>query len=65
MAALGGEKSTSVGLGKLLERMEREEFDLIAVGWALISNPDWANKIRSGDGAELQGFDALALAELV
>src|SRR5678815_688598 len=36
------------GLDALLERLERGEFDLVAVGRALIANPDWAQKVRSG-----------------
>ncbi|AXB80019.1 NADH:flavin oxidoreductase [Novosphingobium sp. P6W] len=65
MAAFGGESSTSTGLDGLIERMERDEFDLIAVGRALISDPQWSAKVRAGDGADLKGFDASALAELV
>jgi 2,4-dienoyl-CoA reductase-like NADH-dependent reductase (Old Yellow Enzyme family) len=65
MAAFSGEGSTADGLDALLERMERDEFDLIAVGRALISDPAWVEKIRSGDLAGLKGFDAAALAELV
>ena len=65
IAAFGGEQSTSVGLGQLLERMERDEFDLIAVGRALISDPQWVAKVRAGDWTELKGFDASALATLV
>lgn len=65
MGAFSGEGSTSVGLDKLVERMERDEFDLIAVGRALISDPAWVEKVRSGDRAGLKGFDAAALAELV
>jgi 2,4-dienoyl-CoA reductase-like NADH-dependent reductase (Old Yellow Enzyme family) len=65
MAAFGGEGSTTVGLDRLVERMERDEFDLVAVGRALISDPAWVEKVRSGDSAGLKGFDAAALAELV
>ncbi len=65
MAAFGGEQSTSVGIERLIERMERNEFDLIAVGRALISNPYWVEKVRANDVAELRGFQAAALAELV
>jgi len=32
---------------KLLERMEKDEFDLVAVGRAMIANPDWANKMKA------------------
>ncbi|ALN75001.1 NADH:flavin oxidoreductase [Aureimonas sp. AU20] len=65
MAAFGGENSVSVGLGGLIERMERDEFDLIAVGRALITEPQWVAKVRAGESAGLRGFDAKALAELV
>jgi 2,4-dienoyl-CoA reductase-like NADH-dependent reductase (Old Yellow Enzyme family) len=35
-------------MGDLIEKLEREEFDLIAVGRALLADPDWVNKIRDG-----------------
>jgi 2,4-dienoyl-CoA reductase-like NADH-dependent reductase (Old Yellow Enzyme family) len=65
MAAFGGEASTSVGVERLVERMERDEFDLIAVGRALISDADWAAKVRANEAQGLKGFQAAALAELV
>jgi 2,4-dienoyl-CoA reductase-like NADH-dependent reductase (Old Yellow Enzyme family) len=65
MAAFGGESSTSAGLDTLLERMARDEFDLIAVGRALISDAQWVAKVRAGEADRLKGFDASALAELV
>ena len=40
--------SRSASLAPLIERLEREEFDLVAVGRALIPNPDWANLVRRG-----------------
>ena len=65
LAAFGGEASTTVGLERLVERMERDEFDLIAVGRALISDPEWATKVKAGDRENLKGFDAAELGELV
>ena len=49
----------------LLEQLQRQEFDMIAVGRAMIANPDWADKIRNNRFDELQGYkktmlDALA-----
>jgi 2,4-dienoyl-CoA reductase-like NADH-dependent reductase (Old Yellow Enzyme family) len=44
-------------LNRLLEMLERGDFDLVAVGRALLVNPDWADKIRKGE------FDALAAYE--
>ena len=65
IAAFGGERSTPSGLDQLVARMERDEFDLIAVGRALISNPNWPAQVRANDTAGLRGFEAAALAELV
>ena len=45
--------------------MERGDFDLIAVGRALIVNPDWANKVRAGRLNELTPYDPKSLATLV
>ncbi|WP_174948446.1 NADH:flavin oxidoreductase [Burkholderia contaminans] len=64
MSSFSGEKSTSVGLDALIKRMDRGEFDLVAVGRALISDPHWVEKIRSGEG-ELRGYEVTALGELV
>jgi 2,4-dienoyl-CoA reductase-like NADH-dependent reductase (Old Yellow Enzyme family) len=63
--AFAGKGAPSASLDRLIERMERDEFDLIAVGRALISDPNWAAKVKSGDLAALTGFDASDLAELV
>jgi len=57
--------SATADLDALIRRMEREEFDLIAVGRALISNPDWANKVRDNAAAQLQPFKATDLAQFV
>ncbi|MBB3348732.1 NADH:flavin oxidoreductase [Sphingomonas sp. BK069] len=65
IAAFGGEASRPEGLERLIERMERDEFDLIAVGRALISDPQWVAKVRAGDSDGLKDFDASALRELV
>ena len=40
------------------------EFDLIAVGRALLGDPQWVTKIRSGDQSELKDFNPATLAEL-
>jgi 2,4-dienoyl-CoA reductase-like NADH-dependent reductase (Old Yellow Enzyme family) len=45
--------------------MERDEFDLIAVGRALITDPYWVEKVRGNDWESLKGFDVAALAELI
>jgi 2,4-dienoyl-CoA reductase-like NADH-dependent reductase (Old Yellow Enzyme family) len=49
----------------LIERLEREEFDLVAVGRALLVDPAWANKIRDGRIDELAPFSAEAMKTLI
>jgi 2,4-dienoyl-CoA reductase-like NADH-dependent reductase (Old Yellow Enzyme family) len=62
---LDGRPGPISSLGSLLERMERDEFDLIAVGRALIANPDWAQKIRANQLSLLRPFSKSMLAQLV
>lgn len=64
IAAYGGEASEPASLDRLVEMMEREEFDLIAVGRAILQDPDWAVKIRGGRTDELMSFTKDALATL-
>jgi len=64
-AAFGGQGSGPATLDNLYTRMEREEFDLIAVGRALISDAQWVQKVRAGQAQNLRGFDAADLATLV
>ena len=63
--AFQGEPSASAPVDKLVSRMERGEFDLIAVGRALISDPEWPKKIRPESTETPEGFSAKDLAELV
>ncbi|UCJ18846.1 NADH:flavin oxidoreductase [Pseudomonas sp. MM211] len=60
--AFGGKGSDAAVLDNLHLRLEREEFDLIAVGRVLISDAQWANKVRNGE--PLPGFNAADLATL-
>ena len=51
-------------LDNLLERLGREEFDLVAVGRALLVDPDWAAKVRDGREQDILPFSREALASL-
>lgn len=51
-------------LDRLIERAERNEFDLVAVGRALIANPDWANQVAEGQTEGLVAFEKKMLHEL-
>ncbi|MDH6630100.1 2,4-dienoyl-CoA reductase-like NADH-dependent reductase (Old Yellow Enzyme family) [Streptomyces sp. LBL] len=59
-----GEGASVKGFDDLLDRLESEEVDLIAVGRALLQDPEWAAKVLAGRFDELQPFDAAALATL-
>lgn len=63
-AAFRGESSKPASLDNLLRRLEREEFDLVAVGRALLSDAQWALKVREDRHGELQDFHKEALARL-
>jgi 2,4-dienoyl-CoA reductase-like NADH-dependent reductase (Old Yellow Enzyme family) len=65
IAAFGGEASQPASLDALVRRMEREEFDMIAVGRALITNPEWVDEVRLGDTSALKGFSGADLATLI
>ena len=52
-------------LENLLERLNKEEFDLVAVGRALLVDPDWAQKVREGRGQDILPFSRGALMSLV
>lgn len=65
LAAFGGEKSSPVNLDGLVRRMEAEEFDLIAVGRAILGDPQWVTKIKTSDTDDLRAFDPASLGELV
>jgi 2,4-dienoyl-CoA reductase-like NADH-dependent reductase (Old Yellow Enzyme family) len=63
-ATYGGEVSTPASLDRLVEMLERDEFDLIAVGRALLQDPDWALKVKAGRTDELKPFSKEALSTL-
>lgn len=63
--AFTGTGSANAGIEQLVARMEKDEFDLVAVGRALLSDPDWAAKVRDGATGDLKGFVPESLAELV
>jgi 2,4-dienoyl-CoA reductase-like NADH-dependent reductase (Old Yellow Enzyme family) len=48
----------------LIERLERGEFDLVAMGRALLIDPAWANKIREGRSNDLIPFTSEAVKTL-
>ncbi|WP_329488621.1 NADH:flavin oxidoreductase [Kitasatospora sp. NBC_01246] len=62
--SFAGEGATVQGIDNLLDRLERDEFDLVAVGRALLQDPQWAAKVLAGRFDELKPYDVSALATL-
>ena len=59
--AFRGEGSAKGKLDDVIERLDRGEFDLVAVGRALLQDPEWAVKVKAGRFNETLDYDAAAL----
>ncbi len=64
IATFAGQGSGLASLDHLIEMFERGDFDLVAVGRALIVNPNWANMVKAGKHEELTPYHPEALAKL-
>ncbi|WP_069773837.1 NADH:flavin oxidoreductase [Streptomyces sp. LUP30] len=64
LRGFAGEGAPVKGIDDLLDRLERDEFDMVAVGRALLQDPEWAAKVLAGRFDELKPFDAAALRSL-
>ena len=53
------------GIDELLARLQRGEFDLVAIGRSLIVNPSWPVQIRDGALNETRPFNRSVLSQLV
>ncbi|QSF42781.1 NADH:flavin oxidoreductase [Paenibacillus tianjinensis] len=58
------EQNEEDNIDRLLERLEKAEFDLVAVGRALISDPAWPAKVQSGRTDEIIPFTSEATRTL-
>lgn len=66
VASFGGAGSeTATDFSDLERRVADGEFDLVAVGRALLSDPEWAAKVKARRFADLEPYSAAALADLV
>jgi 2,4-dienoyl-CoA reductase-like NADH-dependent reductase (Old Yellow Enzyme family) len=50
-------------LDELARRFDRQEFDLVGVGRAMIAQPNWASIVRHGSFDELKPFSPKAISE--
>ncbi|MFC5467522.1 NADH:flavin oxidoreductase [Cohnella suwonensis] len=63
-SAFRGQAAGNSDIGELLERLNDKEFDLVAIGRALLVDPAWAAKIREGRYDEILPFTPAALSTL-
>jgi 2,4-dienoyl-CoA reductase-like NADH-dependent reductase (Old Yellow Enzyme family) len=59
--AFRGEGSVASKLDDVVERVARGEFDLVAVGRALLQDPEWALKVKQNRLSELRDYAPTAL----
>lgn len=64
MGAFAGQGSEKSDLSELLKRLDRQDFDLVAVGRALLSDNAWVKKIKEGKLDEISDFSAESLGVL-
>lgn len=62
---IGDEAGADDELQPLADAVARGDYDLVAVGRALIADPAWAEKVREGRFGELHRFERRALEELI
>jgi len=64
VGAFQGQGSKTRPIADIFEPLERGEFDMVAVGRALLQDPFWAQKVKEGRLDELEAYDGKALMTL-
>ncbi|AWT24930.1 NADH oxidase [Corynebacterium provencense] len=59
-----GTQAPSLSLARLVELFEKGEFDLVGLGRAVLSDPEWTRKVREGHLDEIRAYDKRHEAEL-
>ncbi len=62
--AFQGQGAEAASLDELFDRLERNEFDMVAIGRALLQDPHWAAKVKEGRFDALEDYRADALKTL-
>ncbi|MET7772220.1 NADH:flavin oxidoreductase [Nocardia sp. NPDC005366] len=57
-------ESSVTDIGELLDRAERDEFDMVAVGRALVADAEWARKTLGGHSEDIRPYSVEHLASL-
>ncbi|SDW23954.1 NADH:flavin oxidoreductase [Paenibacillus sp. CF384] len=64
LGSFAGKSSGNESIDKVLDHLGKEEFDLVAVGRAILVDPEWPRKIKEGKKDELLPFTSSALRTL-
>jgi 2,4-dienoyl-CoA reductase-like NADH-dependent reductase (Old Yellow Enzyme family) len=64
LGSFAGKTAGTESIDKMLVQLEQEEFDLVAVGRALLVDPEWPRKIKEGKKDELLPFTSAAFGTL-
>ena len=64
LGSFRGEGSKTRPLIDVVERLEKGEFDMVAVGRAILQDPLWAQKVKEGKLDEISDYSAEALKTL-
>ncbi|MEM1112848.1 MAG: NADH:flavin oxidoreductase [Pseudomonadota bacterium] len=64
IGAFAGKSSEKKSIDDLVARLDAGEFDLIAVGRAILQDASWPNKVRDGRHEQIDPFKVEALATL-
>jgi 2,4-dienoyl-CoA reductase-like NADH-dependent reductase (Old Yellow Enzyme family) len=59
-----GEGSKSAPIDQVTAMLDRGDFDLVAVGRAILQDPNWVKKVQEGRVDEISDFDAATMAVL-
>jgi len=57
LETMTGKCAEPANLENLMERLDRNEFDLVAIGRALLGDPEWPRKVSNKDFNDLAVFD--------
>ena len=61
----GEDAVESQSIDDLVKRMEADEFDMVAIGRALLSDPEWVKKVKAGDFEEIIPFEKSTLEKFI
>ncbi|UOQ42922.1 NADH:flavin oxidoreductase [Halobacillus salinarum] len=54
----------TASLDDLVDKLDRDEFDLVAIGRSLLMDPEWVKKVHEGQADDLSAFNKEALQKL-